>query len=745
MTEAFSPRPAQKEILSYRGGTMGISAVPGSGKTWTLSLLAAELIRNKHISGDQEVLVVTLVNSAVQNFSKRISSFLNEFGLIPHLGYRVRTLHGLAHDIVNERPELAGLDTGFQIIDENESNRIREDAVLLWIKNNHSALDDYLIPDLTESKLSDLRQSQIPSLLNQIALQYIRTSKNLGLSPEEIAARLSQGTVHLTLGNFGLTIYREYQKNLAFRGAVDFDDLIIKAHQILSLDRSLLLRLQHNWPYILEDESQDSSLLQQKILSMLAEQESSNNWVRVGDPNQAIYESFTTADPRLLIDFIKNADHNYSLPNSGRSTESIIDLANALVKWSLTDHPNLNARTALFPNYIQPTPKDDFQPNPVSQPGQIHLYTKELSPEEELHLVARSVTKWLEENPESTAVILSPRNDRGKKMAAMLRDDYGIEPVELLTSTVATRKTIGALVKIITSLIDPGSPKKLSSAFLVYHRDKRSDPDQWSIIEALSKLINSNKKTEEYISPAPGKDWLDSIPEEFQPHRKTLEEFKSKILNWQTAAQLPIDQLILTIAAEIFPDSDSFGLSHKVAAHEKRLSISHPDWELPDLLDELRALARNERRFHSEGDDQQFNPEDHKGQVVVTTAHKAKGLEWDRVYLMSANNYNFPSGSKDDFFISEKWFIRDGLNLSAELLAQLDHLVDPAQPLPAEGLASAEARDEYIRERLRLFYVSITRAKKELIITWNTGRFGKNMPCEALSALINHTASSEVN
>ena len=52
--------------------------------------------------------------------------------------------------------------------------------------------------------------------------------------------------------------------------------------------------------------------------------------------------------------------------------------------------------------------------------------------------------------------------------------------------------------------------------------------------------------------------------------------------------------------------------------------------------------------------------------------HKAKGLEWDRVYLLSVNNYDFPSAQPVDRFVSEKWFLRDALNLEAEALAQLE-------------------------------------------------------------------------
>jgi DNA helicase-2/ATP-dependent DNA helicase PcrA len=98
--------------------------------------------------------------------------------------------------------------------------------------------------------------------------------------------------------------------------------------------------------------------------------------------------------------------------------------------------------------------------------------------------------------------------------------------------------------------------------------------------------------------------------------------------------------------------------------------------------------------------------------------HKAKGLEWDRVYLMSVNNYDFPSGALGDTYISEKWFIRDKLNIQAEALAQLDAIfyTDEFQWYQ-EGEATQKARLDYARERLRLLYVGITRAKKELIVT----------------------------
>src|SRR3972149_7889195 len=99
MTTVFSPRASQEKILRYRSGRLGISAVPGSGKTQGLSRLAAQIISRGSLEDDQEVLIVTLVNSAVDNFEVRIrGEFENPIQAL--YKYRVRTLHGLAHDIL---------------------------------------------------------------------------------------------------------------------------------------------------------------------------------------------------------------------------------------------------------------------------------------------------------------------------------------------------------------------------------------------------------------------------------------------------------------------------------------------------------------------------------------------------------------------------------------------------------------------------------------------------------------------
>ena len=156
------------------------------------------------------------------------------------------------------------------------------------------------------------------------------------------------------------------------------------------------------------------------------------------------------------------------------------------------------------------------------------------------------------------------------------------------------------------------------------------------------------------------------------------------------------------------------------------------------MTGELTSIAKNQRRFIGfSPDDSGFDPDRHRGKVVVTTMHKAKGLEWDRLYLTSVNSYDFPSNQPGEHFISEKVFIRDGLNLQAETLAQLEVLLSTGEyDGYTEGSATRSARLEYIRERLRLLYVGLTRARQDLIVTYNTGRFGNASPSMAFLELM---------
>ncbi len=734
----FRPRPAQKRILAYSGGRMGVSAVPGAGKTHILARLAAQLV-TLSIAEGQEVLVVTLVNSAVDNIRRRIASFIGQQGLLSNIGYRVRTLHGLAHDIVRERPGLVGLADDFKIVDEREAGQMRDEAVEVWLNGHPDAADLFVAPEVAGGQREMVDRERWPDLVRDLAGSFIRRAKDLRLTPQDLFDLLAaRSGPSLSLAQMCTEIYDEYQRALYRRGGVDFADLIRLALVALESDEELLARLRHRWPFILEDEAQDSSYLQETILRLLAGPE--GNWVRVGDPNQAINTTFTTADPRYLRTFLREPGVTaLPLQNSGRSQQCIIDLANYLIEWTMHRHPEERVRDALSaPPYIEPTPPGDPQPNPPANPAGIHIIERRYSPQKELADVVRSLRRWLPTHPSETVAILVPRNRRGVEVSQAL-SEAGISFVELLSSTTSTRKTAGALVHILRYLNTPTSASLLAKAFEVWRRDDREEREAAMRVRRIAGQLRKCRHVEEFLWPRAGDEWLDGVEwgdaEESEVTRGLLEEFRELVRRWQGATLLPVDQLIITIAQDLFTSSSELALSHKLAVMLRGIAESHPEWRLSELIAELQVIARNQRRFLGFADeDTGFEPQ--PGVVTVATMHKAKGLEWDRVYLMSVNNYNFPSAQPHDEYIAEKWFIRERLNLEAEALAQLEALV---RELPySEGEATRQARLDYVAERLRLLYVGITRARKELIITWNVGR-GREPKQMAVPLIALHT------
>jgi len=744
-------RPSQEAVIRYTGGKMGVAAVPGAGKTFTLSHLAASLIEQLAEAGlqdEQEVLIVTFTNPAVNSFRNRIARLVQqERGLLPYVGYRVRTLHGLAHDIVRMRPALVGLADNFEILDERVSSGIIHELAEHWVRNNGDRLieffADFSVAEDAEQIRYQIRQHG-PQIVEEIALEIIKLGKDNRWDAAEMSEKINNAPIDLPLAKLGVEIFDDYQRSLTYRGAVDFDDLVRLAMEALQADSEFLKRLQARWPYILEDEAQDSSKLQNDMLRLLS---GDRNWVRVGDPNQAIYTTFTTADSNFLRAFLREPDViDRPLHESGRSCPAIISLANRLVEWVSRDTLMAHLSTTFYMQEIRSTDPDDPQANP--EDGQTYLDWDpdvNMTPEKEIERVVKSLERWLPDHQDWSVAVLVPENSRGFKVAEALKE-RDIPYEELLRSTTATRDAAQKLQTVFDFIAEPTNNRLLGRLYVMWWdtiwAKKANYPDTEKSLGArddVRRAIDRMKLTEDFLWPSIESDELVELNSSLDPiTAESLQEFRAQAQLWLFASDLPVDQLILTISQVLFDEQADLALAHKIALVLRGIAGNNPEYRLPELAQELRLIASNQRRFLGM-EDATTGYEPRKGVVTIATMHAAKGLEWDRVYLMAVNNYSFPAALPGDSYISEKWFIRDELNVQAEAQRQADWAMRDRAGDYLEGEASREARIEYAAERLRLLYVGITRARRDLIITWNMGRFWEqgrqNEPAQALVAL----------
>jgi len=730
----FEARAGQSEVVGYRGGRLAVAAVPGSGKTRTLSYLAAKLVAEADLQEDQEILVVTMSNSAADNFSKQVNQFVREdFGLMPGVGYRVRTLHGLANDIVRMRPELVGLGESFEILDEADSERLMNDALRGWVKTSpgwYYELDQN--PDSAQNRGNDWM-----NLLGRAAAAFIKKAKDERWQPQDITAQLKATDEPFTLARACYEIYVTYTELLTYRGALDFGDLIGGALAVLQKDAGLLEQLQDRWPYVLEDESQDSSLAQEKLLRLLTAKY--GNWVRVGDPNQAIYETFTTASPEHLRRFMREPGVQVTeLPHSGRSTPSIIALANELARWS-REHPNPSVRalTPLAPPDILPTPPDDPQPNPADNPRGITLMSELMSSDTERKRVAAHIQKTLEVGGDISIAVLVPRNASGAEMAKELQA-LGISFHELLRTPSSARRAANVLAEIVHYLALPIEMGRLERAFEAWYGLLVDEPrlvrDHSGKIFGLLKRSFSPEDVL-FSDEALIAESVENAIRDGDEAVRAFWAFRVAMVRWLRAAVLPVDQLILMIGQEIFTQPFDLAVTHALALGLRRMAEKEPAWRLRQFASELERIAENRRSVYGLSDDIDEAVDSGKSvRVTISTMHRAKGLEWDRVYLTSINNYDFPSGEPHDTYMGEREFVRGGMDVVQEVVAQLEAVMNPLELEYIEGEATVQARYGYVSERLRLLYVGITRARKALFVTCNEGQ-GQARPAAPLILL----------
>lgn len=620
------PRDDQKPVLEYEQGKMAISAVPGAGKTTILLALILKLL-DKGVN-PENIFVMTYMESAARNFRDRIKNIRQNSSQIPNIS----TIHGLALRILKENGnfERLGLSSDFEICDDTQRTRIiREISTKLKLKKTET--DEF----------------------------------DRGISVFKIGDGQFTNSMDKKLEKFQI-FFEEYQRILKESNLIDYDDMLTSSVKLLEENADIRAYYQEICHYIIEDEAQDSSSIQQKLINLLSGKH--KNLIRCGDINQAITTTFSNADVEGFRKFIKGSNA-VSMDCSQRCTKDVWTLANNLVIWAQT-HPE--TKNAFYEIFMHPVEGK----NPLSEKA-LHSVIFE-KPLQERNYILKEIKAALSKDPECTIGILLRNNYQVAQWLNFINNS-GLKTITRSESLEQKSifKTIFAIMQMI-----------------IHPFDNNVIADNYEILaemgfykQRMGLEIRSFEKPFIQMN-------CDDIENTY------LAQFYWDLTYWLSFPHLTVDELAIKIGLHYFSSEIEKSNVYLISTLIKRLSMSYK--EFPTLVERLGELAKKPSlsgfKFFSE--EEESSKEYIAGKVQVMTMHKSKGDEFDYVFIPEMSEKNLTI----DF---EQIKLKN-----SDFMENLKRLNPDYKPK-----TEFDMKQELVSENLRLLYVAITRAKKYLYFT----------------------------
>lgn len=333
---------AQKEAVDTIDGPVMVVAGPGTGKTQILSLRIGNILKQTDITPDG-ILCLTFTNSGVSAMRERLERYIGNRAK----EVTISTFHSFAYDLVEKNHTLLSFDHTPKMLDDDE-------AVFLIDEILNNSDWEHISPRGNPAMyFSDLKQ--LVSILkreritDKDLLSYIEAEiKELKENPDSISSRgESKGKLkkevekkieQLSRTREVVEFYRLYEKNKKESSLMDFDDVLEYAAELVTEYESVRDDIRENYLYVLVDEHQDSSGIQNSFLQAVWKGVEKPNIFVVGDDRQLIY-AFSGAS----LSYFEEFSHIFGkaklivLTENYRSTSPILNIADSLLQSSITN------------------------------------------------------------------------------------------------------------------------------------------------------------------------------------------------------------------------------------------------------------------------------------------------------------------------------------------------------------------------------------------------------------------------
>lgn len=665
VTEYNKLNPQQKEAVEAIEGPVVVVAGPGTGKTQVLAMRIANILAKTQVN-PSNILCLTFTNSGVQAMKERLLEIIGP----PAYQIPVFTFHAFCNDIIESFPEKFLIAKKINQLDDLEQifliQKILKKHSFKFIKPLKSPF--YYQKSIIDA-ISKLKQENIPptsfsAIIKQNEADLVSAKANL--SKAKIIETQSQIVKNKELS----VVYRDYQKALAAEGKYDYNDMILFVLDAFRTDEDLLTTYQEKFQYFLLDEYQDTNSAQNEVVKLLASFYDVPNIFVVGDDEQSIFR-FQGASMENILGFKRDypSAKIIILESSYRSGQLILDASRALI----TQNKN-----QIF--HLLKINKNLKSQKPIA--SAINLAKFSSGSVENFFIASKikQLTKTRKVALDEIAVLFRRNRDCDELIDffSKLNIPYQLE----IGENVLDDPEIGKLITFFEALAMKDDPKYNQLLLEIMHYP-------FFNITSLNiyKIVNFASKNKKNIF-----DVLTNDLQELKlDDKKAINDFLKIFFDcisvchnhtFTTAFEKIIDQTGYLDYFLSLPDSvRHLNRLQTLFKYIQTLNTKQKNLNLTKFLEHLELLQENNLKIKEETIDAAFSG------VNLMTAHKAKGLEFDYVFIIHLTDKHWGNLAKRELI-----------------------------KLPTEMLRLQKETDE-IEEERRLFYVSLTRARKSIYLT----------------------------
>ncbi|MCK4353182.1 ATP-dependent helicase [candidate division WOR-3 bacterium] len=648
---------AQIEAVTWGDGPLLIIAGAGTGKTKVITHRIAWLIASK-CARPEEILGLTYTDKAADEMEERVD-ILVPYGWVP---VQISTFHSFGQRILRDYAFEFGIDPDFRVLATLE--------LLVFLKEHLFELPlDYFRPlshptKYLQALLDVISRAKDEDVTAEKYLEYAE-SKLSNVNSEE----KEEATKWLEVAK----CYQKYEDLLIQHSYLDMASLITLPLKFLREKTSVLKELQSKFKYILVDEFQDTNYAQFQLLKLLSA--SHRNITVVGDDDQSIYK-FRGACLANILSFRETYPdaHEVILNTNYRSTQSILDTAHRLIVFN-------------NPNRLEVKANIDKRIVGMKPEGPEVTYFHYDTASNEADGVAEMIKKKLAQSCKYNDFAILVRTNRLALPFLKSLNMQGIpwtfsgnqglydqEEIKILISLLNVLSNIEdsqSLYYLINSPVYGLNPLDLSKCLGLAKKRTRSLYWVFTNLEDIDISTESKTLINKFLGDISYLSTLSAT----QPTGKVLYDFLTRTgwLKKLTRHPSVKNELQIKNIAEFFKIIES--ISNVVHTDRVPFVIEH--------IESLKELGDNPPVAQADFD---------IDAVHILTVHKAKGLEFKVVFLVSLVSDIFPH-------------------------RPMPKLVELPLDLVKELLPDLLNSEIHIQEERRLFYVGMTRAKEELILT----------------------------